>query len=67
MSIMNLSLIETLKKVDLIAAEDTRITKHLLKHFDISAKCISLQKWNEKKPKRNIPLNTKPPSTILTF
>lgn len=39
--------ISTLKKVDLIACEDTRHTKELLNHFDISTKTISCHEHNE--------------------
>ena len=40
-------LIDTLKTVDCIAAEDTRRTKKLLSRFDISKPLISLEKFNE--------------------
>lgn len=40
-------LIETLKQVDLIAAEDTRVTRKLLDHYQIQTPMISLQKYNE--------------------
>jgi len=40
--------LETFKNVDLIAAEDTRNTRHLLSHFNIKAKMISLHEHNEK-------------------
>ena len=36
--------IDTLKSVDLIAAEDTRHVKMLLQHYGISNKVIALQK-----------------------
>ena len=39
--------INTLKEVDLIAAEDTRVTRKLLDHLNINTKMISLQKYNE--------------------
>ena len=39
--------IETLKKVDLIAAEDTRHTLGLLNHFNISKPLISYHRHNE--------------------
>lgn len=40
--------LEVLKKVDLIAAEDTRVSKVLLSKFGISTKLISLHKFNER-------------------
>lgn len=40
--------IEVLKKVDLIAAEDTRHAKILLKHYNISNNVISFHENNEK-------------------
>jgi len=40
-------LIETLKQVDLIAAEDTRVTQKLLNRFEIKTKCIRLDKFTE--------------------
>lgn len=39
--------VDTLKNVDLIAAEDTRNTLNLLKHFDISAKLTSYHEHNK--------------------
>ena len=39
--------IEVLKKVDLIACEDTRVTQKLLNHYEISTKTISYHKYNE--------------------
>ena len=39
--------IETLKKVDLIAAEDTRHTQRLLSHYHIKNQMISLHEHNE--------------------
>jgi len=41
--------IETLKQVDLIAAEDTRHAKKLLQHYSINNKLISLHQHNEQK------------------
>lgn len=41
-------LLETLKSVDIIAAEDTRTTQVLLQHFDIKKNLISCEKHNEK-------------------
>jgi len=39
--------IDTLKQVDLIAAEDTRHSSKLLKHFNIATKMMSLHDYNE--------------------
>lgn len=41
--------VETLKTVDLIAAEDTRHVKMLLQHYGISNKVIALHQHNEEK------------------
>ena len=40
--------IETLKNVDIIACEDTRVTQKLLNHFGINTKTISYHKFSEK-------------------
>ena len=40
--------IEILKKVDLIACEDTRVSINLLRHFNINTKLVSYHKFNEK-------------------
>ena len=45
---ITLRAIEVLKTVDLIAAEDMRVTQKLLNHYDIKTKCISYHKFNEK-------------------
>ena len=45
---MTFRAIQTLKEVDWIAAEDTRNTGLLLKHFDISTKQISFHEHNAK-------------------
>ncbi len=42
-------MIETLKSVGAIAAEDTRKTGNLLRHFQISKPLISLEKFNERR------------------
>jgi 16S rRNA (cytidine1402-2'-O)-methyltransferase len=39
--------IELLSSVDLIAAEDTRVTQRLLKHYEISTPMISMHEHNE--------------------
>ena len=44
---MTFRAIRTLKEVDLILAEDTRKTMHLLNHFEISNKLISFYRHNE--------------------
>ncbi len=44
---ITLRVIETLKSVDLIAAEDTRHTLRLLNHFDIKAKLTSYHEHNK--------------------
>ena len=45
---MTFRAIQTLKEVDWIAAEDTRNTGLLLKHFDIPTKQISFHEHNAK-------------------
>ncbi len=46
---ITLRALETLKKVNLIAAEDTRKTRFLLNHYEIPApRLLSLHKYNEK-------------------
>jgi 16S rRNA (cytidine1402-2'-O)-methyltransferase len=44
---MSIRAIETLKNVDLIACEDTRHTRKLLNHFEISTKAVSYHEHNE--------------------
>lgn len=44
---ITLRALEVLKQVDLIAAEDTRLSGHLLRHFGIAAKLISVRAHNE--------------------
>lgn len=44
---MTFRAIETLKTVDLVACEDTRHTRKLLNHFEITAKLISFHEHNE--------------------
>jgi 16S rRNA (cytidine1402-2'-O)-methyltransferase len=46
---MSFRAVETLKQVDLIAAEDTRHVKMLLQHYGISNKLVSLHQHNEDK------------------
>ena len=44
---ISLRAISTLKSVDVIACEDTRHSKILLNHYDITAKTIAYHKFNE--------------------
>lgn len=44
---ITLRAIETLKKVDLVLAEDTRHTGILLKHYEIKKPLLSYQEYNE--------------------
>lgn len=46
--------IEVLKEVDLIAAEDTRNSQFLLKHFDIETAMMSYHDFNEDKASEDI-------------
>jgi 16S rRNA (cytidine1402-2'-O)-methyltransferase len=41
--------LETLQRADLVAAEDTRVTRGLLTHFGISAKLLALHAHNERR------------------
>lgn len=47
-------LLDTLKSVDSIAAEDTRTTQVLLNHFDIKKPLISCEKYNERQASAKI-------------
>ena len=40
--------LDILKKVDIIACEDTRVSINLLRHFNINTKLVSYHKFNEK-------------------
>ena len=46
--------IETLKKVNLIAAEDTRHVRTLLQHYNITNKVIAFHQHNEEKAAENL-------------
>ncbi len=39
--------VETLRRVDIIAAEDTRVTRKLMTHFDIRTRLVSCHEHNE--------------------
>lgn len=45
---MTLRAIEVLKRVDVVAAEDTRVTRNLLGHFGIQCELISVREHNER-------------------
>jgi 16S rRNA (cytidine1402-2'-O)-methyltransferase len=45
---MTFRAVETLKAVDMIAAEDTRVTKHLLNHYGIATRLIAVHEHNER-------------------
>lgn len=47
LSDMTYRAVETLKSVDLIAAEDTRHSRKLLDHYQITTPCLSLHEHNE--------------------
>ena len=51
---ITLRAIETLKKSDFILCEDTRVSRNLLKKYEITSKLISNHKFNEKKNLSNI-------------
>ena len=44
---ITLRALRTLKEVDVILAEDTRTSGMLLKHYDIQARLLSHQQFNE--------------------
>jgi 16S rRNA (cytidine1402-2'-O)-methyltransferase len=44
---VTLRALNVLKSVDLIAAEDTRVTRHLLQHYGIGTRTVSLHQHNE--------------------
>ncbi len=44
---MTIRAIEVLKMVDIVFCEDTRVTKELLKHFEITKKLVSCHEYNE--------------------
>jgi len=46
---ITLRAIEVLSQVEIIAAEDTRVTRQLLSHYAIKTKCIPVHEHNERK------------------
>ena len=54
LSDITLRAIETLKKSDYILCEDTRVSRNLLKKYEITSKLISNHKFNEKKNLSNV-------------
>src|SRR5690349_502286 len=51
---ITLRALRTLKECDIVAAEDTRRTGQLLKHFGISKPLVSYFKWNEARKSEEI-------------
>jgi 16S rRNA (cytidine1402-2'-O)-methyltransferase len=51
---ITLRAIEILKRVEVVAAEDTRVTGRLLKHYGIGAPLIALHEHNERRAARKI-------------
>ncbi|MBI3014681.1 MAG: 16S rRNA (cytidine(1402)-2'-O)-methyltransferase [Candidatus Tectomicrobia bacterium] len=51
---ITLRALRTLKEVDLIAAEDTRHTRHLLSHYGISTPLTSYHQYNERQKGRSL-------------
>src|SRR5215467_12183106 len=51
---ITLRALRTLKECDLVAAEDTRRSGQLLKHFGISKPMVSYFKWNEARKSEEI-------------
>lgn len=54
LSDMTIRAVETLKNVDFICAEDTRVTAKLLNHFEIKKSLISYHEHNAKQSGKNI-------------
>ncbi|MBR6332130.1 MAG: 16S rRNA (cytidine(1402)-2'-O)-methyltransferase, partial [Dehalococcoidales bacterium] len=46
---MTMRAVRILKEVSLIAAEDTRNTSHLLKHFEIKTPTVSFHEYSDEK------------------
>ena len=45
---ITLRALDVLKRVDVIAAEDTRVTAHLLRHYGIATRLLALHEHNER-------------------
>ena len=50
---ITLRALEVLKLVDVIAAEDTRVTAHLLRHYGIATRLLALHEHNERQAAQN--------------
>jgi 16S rRNA (cytidine1402-2'-O)-methyltransferase len=61
---ITLRALEILKQVDIIAAEDTRHTRQLLAHFNISARLISCHEHNEQQSAKGIMEKLKTGSSV---
>ena len=61
---ITLRAINTLERVDIIAAEDTRQTKKLLSHLNIRARLISYHEHNEEQSARGILKKLKSGSSV---
>jgi 16S rRNA (cytidine1402-2'-O)-methyltransferase len=51
---ITLRALEVLKRVDVVAAEDTRVTRTLLRHYEIAAPLMSLHQHNEQRAKEKV-------------
>ena len=51
---ITLRALDTLKSVDAIAAEDTRVSRKLLDHFGINAQLIAAHEHNEREASRRL-------------
>ncbi|MGN1164127.1 MAG: ribosomal RNA small subunit methyltransferase I, partial [Candidatus Ornithospirochaeta sp.] len=51
---ITLRALDTLKKVDVIACEDTRHTSNLLNHYDIKKRLIACHSYNEEESAKGI-------------
>lgn len=51
---ITLRALDTLRRVDRVAAEDTRVSGHLLAHFDISRPLVSIREHNEREAAQKV-------------